>query len=365
MIRELAIIIALGTAGIVLSGVDSYAQTTDQTDKSEEDWRKSKKKRNSSDIFKDILNKNGFGQGTNQYPQNPIDILPEESRRHLMKERAKVIALSEPGKEADAPYTPSEAAKTDPELAEQEKEAWTVIMTDLKGGNAQGSGGTGKNKIAIAGQGGSQSGSNGQKGSAPLRGGSSQSVADILAQIKGIKSGGAGGVGSVPAQQGSYGQGPLGQGSNNQGSSGQGSGGQMPSRAGGAQQGSQQGSQGQSTSAQNGETGQQSSAQGDSGQGQSTSAGQSQNASQDAGQSQNTQTSAQNSSDAASSENSQSSNSAQNDTQTADASQDAAKAKTAPEPIGPLERIKREQEANSSGSHTSAADYLQKSKAED
>ena len=127
MIRELAIIFTLSTSAIALCGVDAIAQTTEQTDKSEEDWRKSKKKPDSSDILEDILNNRSIGQGSNQYPQNPVDILPEESRRHLMKERAKVIALSEPGKEVDAAYTPSEAAKTDPELQNRKKKPGRLL----------------------------------------------------------------------------------------------------------------------------------------------------------------------------------------------------------------------------------------------
>jgi len=161
MIRSLLLAFALSTSLVALSSVPAVAQTTDQTDQSEEDWRKSRKKRDTSDIFEDIKNSGVFGSGTMQGPPTPMESLPEESRRHLMKERAKVIATTETGQQPqDAAYTPSEEAKNDPDLAEQEKEAWEVIMTDLKGGSGQGQPGDGPNKIAVAGQGGSGSPSN-------------------------------------------------------------------------------------------------------------------------------------------------------------------------------------------------------------
>jgi ABC-type transport system substrate-binding protein len=61
MIRSLLISLAFGTALACVQAAPSYAQTT-ETDQSEEDWRKSRKKRSTTpDIFDP--NVNGIGQG--------------------------------------------------------------------------------------------------------------------------------------------------------------------------------------------------------------------------------------------------------------------------------------------------------------
>ena len=199
----------LGAAFSMGLGGISFAQTsnpdTNQTDQSEEDWRKSQKKDTSdpSDPFKNILN---TGIGTNLPPLREIDTLPEDSRRHLMRQRAKVIAEMEIGqdmKDADTPYTPSEAAKSDPELAAEEEAAWEVIVTDMKGTGGGGDApdaGTGPNKVAVTGSGGSAP-------SSPIRGGSAQSAAEIMAKLKGMQAGGgqggtaqSGGQGTRPMQ---------------------------------------------------------------------------------------------------------------------------------------------------------------------
>ena len=356
MIRTLAITLALSTSFVALSAMDAAAQTTEQTDKSEEDWRKSQKKRDTSDIFEDILNRRNTGQGSNQYPQNPIDSLPEESRRHLMKERAKVIAESDPNTTPDAPYTPSEAAKTDPELAEQEKEAWTVIMTDMKGGasQGQGQGGSGPNKIAVAGQGGGQSGgqSGGQgndssRSPSVMRGGSSQSVAEIMAQIKGMKSGRSGGTGTVPAQgpmggghmpqgQGSSGQSPLGQGTQGQSQTDT-----QTKAAAAAQQAAE--AQAQADAAAKAASEAAAKAQSDAG------------AQAEAEAAAKAASDAQAQAEAAAEAASQAEAEAR-----AETIAKAEAATHAPEPIGPLERIKRERETNTSGTQTSASDFLKK-----
>lgn len=318
MIRTLAIVLTLSTSFVVFSAMDASAQTTEQTDRSEEDWRKSKKKRDTSDIFEDILNRGSTGQGSNQYPQNPVDSLPEDSRRHVMKERAKVIAESEPGETPDALYKPSEAAQTDPDLAEQEKEAWDVIMTDMKGGNSQGhdqgQGGSGPNKVAVTGQGGGQNDGN-NSSSSPMRGGSSQSVADIMAQIKGLKSGDSNGTSTATSQspqrtesgsQAPSGQSQLGQGRNND------------------QSLQKQASQGESQA-----------------QEQAKSASEAQD-----------QTRSQNKSD-------------QHATAEPEANTQAGtaeKTKQSIESIGPLERIKRVRKVNNSDVETSASDFLKRAK---
>ncbi|MEP3889800.1 MAG: hypothetical protein ABJN69_04985 [Hellea sp.] len=400
MIRTLAIILALSTSFMALSAVEASAQVTDQTDQSEEDWRKSKKKRDTSDIFEDILNRRSTGQGNGTYPQNPIDNLPEESRRHLMKERAKVIAESDPGTTPDAPYSPSEAAKTDPELAEQEKEAWTVIMTDMKGGSSSGQGqpGTGPNKIAIAGQGSGQGGGQGdsQRNSSVMRGGSSQSVADIMAQIKGLKSAGGGMGGSIPTgspsrqgplgsgtgqQQGPQGQAPSGQGSSGQGASGQSSGDQSQSQsqtgadAKAAQQAQAQ-AQAQANSDAAGAAAAQAQAQADSAaqaaqqaqaeaqaKGDSTSKMKADIANDIAQMAQEkADSAAQKAAQAKAEAQAQSAAKAQQDAHTAAHVEAIEKANQAPESIGPLDRIKREREERIAGTQTSASDYLKTSK---
>ena len=175
------------------------AQTTEQTDQSEEDWRRSKKK-SSSDRDDPTRSLPGLGGGIPIPPLEPIDTLPEDSRRHLQRQRAKVIAEVEFGETPeDVPYEPSEAAKTDPELAAEEEAAWEVILTDLQGDSGGGSQtDSGPNRVAVAGRGGSSAGS-------VTRGGSSQSAADILAQLKGLQrsGGGAGSTGSADTGGGS------------------------------------------------------------------------------------------------------------------------------------------------------------------
>lgn len=349
MIRTLMIALALGTSFTALSVVNAVAQTsnptTDQTDKSEEDWRKSKKKRDASDIFEGILNTGSVGIGNNQYPQNPIDSLPEESRRHLMKERAKVIAESDPGSTPDTPYSPSEEAKADPELAQQEKEAWDVIMTDMKSSGSKGQGGSGPNKVAIAGQGGGESG-NGSRPGSVMRGGSSQSVADIMAQIKGLKSGNGSGDGTrtapaqAPTRNTPSGQSPLGGGSQGAVASGK-----RPDGEDTQGQNPQEGNA-QNPGSQAGEP------QGEANQG-------------DAPGGQDPGSEGQDEAEAATQKQVQALSDAATKAQSELDALKEAEAKTVSEPVGPLERIKREREIQSSGTQTSASNYLKKVKPKD
>ena len=132
--KKVLLALLLGSSILVMAdAAPAYAQSTEQTDQSEEDWRKSQKKSDTTDIFEDILNNRNIGSGNGYGPPNPIETLPEESRRHLLKERAKILATSEPGTTPNTPYNPSEAAKSDSDLQEQEKEAWEDIVEDLKG----------------------------------------------------------------------------------------------------------------------------------------------------------------------------------------------------------------------------------------
>lgn len=205
----------------------AYAQVTDQTDQSEEDWRKSRKKEGTTDIFKPNRRSTGSGSPIVDFePISPVERLPSESRRHLMKERAKAIAESEDGDISDAEYVPSEAAKSDEDLMREEKEAWDVIVTDMKGSGGSGQAGEGPNKVAVSGQGG-------RTASGP-RGGSTRTLQEIMDAIK--NGGIAGGAGQGQSSQGPSGQGPSGGGQAGEGQT-----------SSGAADGSGQGSDGQAT----------------------------------------------------------------------------------------------------------------------
>lgn len=172
----------------------AYAQTTEQTeqtDQSEEDWRRSQRKSTREDELERILNPRSTGIGPNLPPLRTIDTLPEESRRHLQQQRAKVIGEVEFGEEVPE-YEPSEAARSDPQLAADEQEAWEVILTDLQGGGGSDTSGEGgPNRVAVAGVGGGAP-------SSVTRGGSAQSASEILAQLKGLRD-----AGITPGQGGS------------------------------------------------------------------------------------------------------------------------------------------------------------------
>ncbi len=184
MIRSGFIAIFCLTGTYILSTPGTYAQTTDQTDASEEDWRRSQRKARSRNDTDTIINTTSIGAGAPLPEYRPIDSLPEESRRHLQRQRAKIIAEVEFGEDpGEVPFEPSEAAKTDPNLAADEEEAWEVILTDLRSSGSNGQGEGGPNKVAVAGRGGGAS-------SSVTRGGSAQSAADILAQLKGLQTSG-------------------------------------------------------------------------------------------------------------------------------------------------------------------------------
>lgn len=206
----------IGACGMALSGITVHAQTpntptpqnpnTSQTDQSEEDWRKSRKKRDTTDIFEDILNPNSSGRGAYQTgPINPIDSLPDSSRRHLYKERAKAMAEAPIGAPINTDYTPSTDAQADPDLEEQERLAWSEMMSDVNDGMgmdpSSGQGGAPKQNTHQGqnqgygqnpgqGQGQGKETGAGEQSKMPslMRGGSSASIADILAGIKGGQS---------------------------------------------------------------------------------------------------------------------------------------------------------------------------------
>ena len=337
MIKRFAVLTASVFALALLVQAPAHAQSTDQTDQSEEDWRRSKKKRSTSsnDPTRSLP---GLGAGLPIPPLEPIDTLPEESQRHLQRQRAKVIAEMEIGETpGDVPYEPSEAAKTDPELAAEEEEAWEVILTDMQGGSGGGEpADSGPNRVAVAGRGGSSAGS-------VTRGGSSQSAADILAQLKGLQRGGSRGGGAGQAPQGTSTQAGGAQGA------GEASTGQSQTGAP-AQQGAQAG-QGQAGGGTDG--GQQPAGQDQDGQGQ---AGQGQDGQGDAGQGQAGEgqdgQGQDGGADGAEGDGAQSG-------EQGDAGADGGAASPSAEPISPLERARAPGPlAPSSGAKSSASDFL-------
>jgi hypothetical protein len=195
MMKTLISGLALTTAlSLTMPGfsMSAWAQVTDQTDQSEEDWRKSRKKSGTSDIYRTPnTNSTGSGAPTVDYePVNPVERLPSESRRHLMKERAKAIANSDDGDISDAAYVPSEDAKFDEQLMRDEQEAWDVIVTDMQGNGGEATSEGGPNKVAVVGE-------NGATPTRGSRGGSTRTLQDILDAIKSGQTGGGG----VPAGQ--------------------------------------------------------------------------------------------------------------------------------------------------------------------
>lgn len=223
MMRSLLLAFMLSGSVFALSA-NAFAQTspnTTETDQSEEDWRKSQKKGGNSteDILDIIKNTRSSGIG-NGRGASPIDSLPEESRRHLMKERARRMAQAGPNEPVDVSYKPSEGAKSDSELEADEKAAWEELSKGLNGTTHQGQQGQGQQG---QGQQGGGSGSQGQQGQqqgggqsdgasdqsgqsqSVMRGGSAASVSDIMARIKGL-SPASGSAGQGQGQQGSQGQ---------------------------------------------------------------------------------------------------------------------------------------------------------------
>ena len=177
------------------------ASATSQTDRSEEAWRKSRRKQSARDPFSRAPNASSTGVGAPLPPLSAMERLPEESQRYLKRQRARVIASMTFGKDGKpelgkaAQYQPSEAAKKDPQLARDEEEAWQVILTDLQGGGSRGNHDAqgGPHKVAVAGRGGDRS-------TPVLRGGSAQSAAEILARLKGLKAGASAGAASASGQ---------------------------------------------------------------------------------------------------------------------------------------------------------------------
>lgn len=199
------VLISLLSASTLALATPVFSQTTqpqtDQTDQSEEDWRRSQRKSGTRDIYRTPnTSSDGFGRSIGEVePLRKVDTLPRESRRHVMRERAKAIAESEDGMLSEAEFEPSDAAQNDEDLARQEQEAWDELVADSQ---ASTSGGT-QSDSADATQtdqagssGSSQEGAQGDpqsqdQASAEPRGGSSRSLQEIMNSIKGSPTGSA------------------------------------------------------------------------------------------------------------------------------------------------------------------------------
>lgn len=190
---------------------------TTQTDQSEEDWRNSQKRGDSDDPFDPNANPNNTGWGINLPPSGPMDQLPEESREHINRERARAIATGNPSdpNEPIPDYTPSDAAQSDPGLARAEQAAWDEIMRDMKGlgsgaGQGQGGSGQGQGSGQGDGQGTGAGGGAGQlgQGRSVIAGGANQSALELLRQMQGLGNG----TGTEPGDTGETGQGEAPQG---------------------------------------------------------------------------------------------------------------------------------------------------------
>jgi hypothetical protein len=250
-LKELFMSLGVSFKALIIASVSAFAvslampviaqdsgETTTQTDQSEEDWRKSKRKESAGD-YDPISNPMSSGMGNIMITTDPIDQLPPESRRHLKRQRALAIAgMGTDGEVQDASYEPSTGAQADPNLAVQEEAIWEEMVEGL--GSGSGTGGapgqavTGASGAGMNGQGDGQGASQGsgqglgqgQQGQQAgttgtpqtMRGGSTASASDILSQMRGVgQSGGSVPQGSAQGQ----GQGQAGTQSGQSGATGQ------------------------------------------------------------------------------------------------------------------------------------------------
>ncbi|MEL6754220.1 MAG: hypothetical protein AAFO57_09355 [Pseudomonadota bacterium] len=196
-------------------GAPPNSSETDNTDQSEEDWRRSQRKE-SGDRNDPISNPSTIGVGVNFPEPREIDRLPEESRRHLNRQRARVIAevdLDNPQPQ-DIAYKPSEAAKSDPQLMRDEQAAWEEMIQGMTGsGGASGGSEAGQSPIGGTGSGGGGTvviadtpgqGGGGSAGTT-MGGGANQSAAEILRQMQGLGRSQSGSAQPVSSPAGSEG----------------------------------------------------------------------------------------------------------------------------------------------------------------
>ena len=112
MIRGLTISVLLAVLAAPAYAQDSTTDPipqdnpqTRQTDEDEDAYRRSQRRRDTGDIFKDIdINNRSDGSGGRNIGREvkAIDRLDQESRRHLNKQRAKALAEAKPGEPIDA-----------------------------------------------------------------------------------------------------------------------------------------------------------------------------------------------------------------------------------------------------------------------
>ena len=239
MMKHLLLSIVLISSGFALSPIATAQsnERTEQTDQSEEDWRRSQRKTGGEEREDVFDPSQSTGTGGIFPPLRPIDSLPTESRRHLSKQRAKAIAgMDSDGKIQETSYEPSERAKSDPNLAAEEEAVWEEMIEELQGsgGNtedgsrssdqagdqneqsgqssesqqsgSQGQSGQGEDQSSAQGESQSDQSESGQGGSqekSVMRGGSAASASDILKQMRGVPSSGpqSGGSGAEQSQQ--------------------------------------------------------------------------------------------------------------------------------------------------------------------
>lgn len=206
MMRSLLAILMLSSAlGLA---APAFAQVTDQTDQSEEVWRKSRKKSGNSDIYRrPNTSSTGLGLPTIDYdPPTALERLPSESRRHVMRERAKAIAESPDGDLSNVAYTPSEDAQSDEALMRDEQAAWEEVTASPDGNTQDGDQSASAQTGTSGSQGSSEQGDSGSSGQAgpqgdgqsssqsqAPRGGSAASLQEIMDAIKSGQSGGQSG----------------------------------------------------------------------------------------------------------------------------------------------------------------------------
>lgn len=373
------LLILFASSSLLAFGAPAYAQTSDpvvsnpnttQTDRSEEDWRKSKKKSSTDDILDIFTNPNSTGVG-NTRTYKPIEALPETSRRHLMRERAKRMAEAGVGEPIPTHYEPSAAAKSDAALKADEQAAWDDIVKDMNGGvggngggqgsdtqagqqdgtgNGAGQSGNGQNpSTGRAGGGSDNTNSDGQDGSqsrspSTMRGGSAVSVSDILNRIKGrgpSEQGTPDGVGNSPTTVKAAGQG----------------GPQSPAQGGNSSAGTASMGNGQAQADGQDQGQAQSEAQSAADSASSTA-----DASQDSAQSVAAAQASADGQDAEAAADAQEAQAAANAQAAAEADAAAqAKIQRTPEPMSPLDRLKQNRDSgDNSGSRSSASDFLKK-----
>jgi hypothetical protein len=129
----LAIPVGLWAQSADIAGQEKAAESDEASqhvEESEEAFRRRMETADSHDQS-DVMRPRS--SGTNKVPEG-IDALPADSRKHLRDELRNVIIEQGEWKPEDAgkvyPYTPSAAAENDPQLRQQEQEAWGELVQE-------------------------------------------------------------------------------------------------------------------------------------------------------------------------------------------------------------------------------------------